>query len=86
MAVPFWKPTLVDTFALFKKFENGPQSRKTYNTDNCTQNKIGNKQCTHDARYANKQKHPPRACSEIKLRLDNNGVKDTNNQKGDKTY
>ena len=82
MAGSFGKPAFIDTLALLKKFENGPERRETGNSDNGTGHERRNKQGTDYTADANEQKNPPRPRAEVVFCFYDNRVEESDYQEG----
>ena len=85
MARTLRKPTLSHSFALLFQLQYAPKRGEGGNSEYGRGNQILNKdrQCTEY--YACNKECPPTLCAEVVLRLDDNRMKESDNQEGCKT-
>lgn len=76
-----WKPTFFHALFLVEKFANRPQKRRSDHADDGRPEHVFYEKSTANADQSCNQKRPPAARSEIIFRLDDERVKQSDNQK-----
>ena len=81
----FGEPSFPHPLALFKEFQNGPQTGKTRYAQERSGEYVFYEEGTDYGADACKQENPPRAGAEVILRFDDYGVENTDDRKGGQT-
>lgn len=76
------EPPFLHTRLLLKYLEDTPEARTADDTQDGTQDGIGNQQTASNKEDSKQGKHPPTASTKVILTLDDNGMERADNQKG----
>lgn len=86
MAWTLRKPALLDPLTLVDKLQDAPERGEGRNTKDRGQNNARDNKRQNAEGDARNKEHPPTACAQIVLSLDDNRMEKAYDKKGRKTY
>ena len=76
------EPAALDALALLKHLEDAPEARAADDTQDGAGNLVGHEERACDEGKASEEEHPPAAHTEVVFAFDDEGMEDTNDEKG----